>query len=287
MSFAEQAFCFQCGRDELLGIITAPANPEKTGVLIVVGGPQYRVGSHRQFFLLSRSLAEAAYPVMRFDSRGMGDSAGDLRNFEATTEDISSAIDAFFKRSPQMDRVVLWGLCDAATAALTYEWAKKDSRLGGFVLLNPWVRSEATLAQTHIKHYYTARLLQLEFWQKLFSGKLGIIRALSGFLGNLKAAQSGSSSTQNESESSFQEKMVEVLDKTQLPVLLILSGNDFVAKEFSEHASASSKLTAILQRPMLTQKIIPEADHTFSCAEWRGLVEQTTLSWLNALDHGA
>jgi len=52
------------------------------GVLIVVGGPQYRVGSHRQFLLLSRRLAAEGHPVMRFDYRGMGDASGAMRGFE-------------------------------------------------------------------------------------------------------------------------------------------------------------------------------------------------------------
>ena len=39
-------------------------------MVIVVGGPQYRAGSHRQFTLLARHIAAAGYPVLRFDARG-------------------------------------------------------------------------------------------------------------------------------------------------------------------------------------------------------------------------
>ena len=42
------------------------------GMLIVVGGPQYRAGSHRQFTLLARDVAATGVPTMRFDYRGMG-----------------------------------------------------------------------------------------------------------------------------------------------------------------------------------------------------------------------
>lgn len=52
------------------------------GLLMVVGGPQYRVGSHRQFVLLARDLAAAGIPVFPFDYRGMGDSTGQARDFE-------------------------------------------------------------------------------------------------------------------------------------------------------------------------------------------------------------
>ncbi|HBZ05431.1 MAG TPA: hydrolase 1, exosortase A system-associated, partial [Massilia sp.] len=43
----------------LYGIVSLPAAPHPRGVLIVVGGPQYRAGSHRQFTLLARDLAAA------------------------------------------------------------------------------------------------------------------------------------------------------------------------------------------------------------------------------------
>jgi len=65
-------------------------------VLIIVGGPQYRVGSHRQFVLLARHLAAQGIPVMRFDVRGMGDSKGKPRNFGQLDDDLRAATDCFF-----------------------------------------------------------------------------------------------------------------------------------------------------------------------------------------------
>ena len=72
MSFTEQAFVFPCAGERLLGIVTMPECPRATGVLLVVGGPQYRVGSHRQFLLLSRALAECWIPrnALRLSGHG-------------------------------------------------------------------------------------------------------------------------------------------------------------------------------------------------------------------------
>jgi pimeloyl-ACP methyl ester carboxylesterase len=79
-STAEQAFSFSVEGDTLLGILHAPAivrsGTTGTGVVIVVGGPQYRGGSHRQFVQLARRLAHEGHAVLRFDVRGMGDSSG-------------------------------------------------------------------------------------------------------------------------------------------------------------------------------------------------------------------
>ncbi len=87
MNFEERALSFSCHDSWLYGILSLPEKVISRGVLIVVGGPQYRVGSHRQFMLLARYLAAHGVPVMRFDCRGKGDSEGDaVWNFEFARE---------------------------------------------------------------------------------------------------------------------------------------------------------------------------------------------------------
>jgi exosortase A-associated hydrolase 1 len=280
MSFSEKVVTFAGAGDQMLGILALPAQPEKTGVLLMVGGPQYRVGSHRQFLLLSRALAAAGYTTMRFDYRGMGDSEGDLRHFEAVNDDIAAAIAAFQAHCPEVTRIVLWGLCDAASSALLYWDAARDARVSGLVLLNPWVRSETSLARAHIKHYYAQRLLQAEFWRKLLTGKLGLGRAVGGFLGSLNSARREDRSAVSTENLPFQKKMARGLAAFTGPVLLLLSGNDYTAKEFLETVKADTAWAAALGRTSVTRVDIAEADHTFSSAEWRGQVENITRQWL-------
>lgn len=283
MKYSEQAIVFPCAGEQLLGIVAQPEQAESTGVLIIVGGPQYRGGSHRQFLLLSRALATAGYPAMRFDYRGMGDSTGELRNFEAVESDIAAAVDAFMAASPELERIVLWGLCDAASASLLYLHAHKDERLGGLVLLNPWVRSEATLARAHIKHYYVQRLLQPEFWRKLLSGQVGIWRAVGGFLGALHQARQPAGVGSPEGPLPFQERMLRGLSGFHGATLVILSGNDYTAKEFIESTRVSQAWTAVLGAANVAVKAVPDADHTFSSGEWRTQIERLTLEWLGQI----
>ena len=119
---------FNCEGVLLHGMLHEGAPSATTGVLVIVGGPQYRVGSHRQFVLLGRALAERGYPVLRFDYRGLGDSDGEPHTFETIDADIRAAIDAFTRLRPGLERVVVWGLCDAASAALFY--GATDHRVG-------------------------------------------------------------------------------------------------------------------------------------------------------------
>lgn len=282
MMFTEEAVGFSAAGENLLGIVANPELPSDVGLLIIVGGPQYRVGSHRQFVLLARAMAVAGYTTMRFDYRGMGDSTGAARAFESVSEDVGVAIDAFLLHHPAIKRVALWGLCDAASAALLYIQETGDPRVAGLVLLNPWVRSEASLAQTHIKHYYRQRLLQREFWSKLLRGKLELLRSLRHLLRDARQARALTGQV-NPERFSFQEKMGSGLRKFSGAVLIILSGRDFTAKEFQEFVATNSAWSARLSAKNVEQVMFSEADHTFSSQKFRHSAESATLEFLSRI----
>lgn len=285
MNYTEETTLFACAGDTLLGILARPETPAETGVIVIVGGPQYRVGSHRQFVLLSRALAAAGYAVLRFDYRGMGDSEGQPRDFEAVSADIAAAIDALQARIPSVKQVALWGLCDGASAALLYCHETHDQRVSGLCLLNPWVRSEASLARTQVKHYYTQRLTQKEFWFKLLSGKVAL-GALSGFIQKLRLLTSGPSQ-QTTVKQTFQQRMAIAWHSFSGQLLLLLSGEDYTAKEFLEHVGEDPAWKNALTNPHLVCHALQGADHTFSDAGSGAMVENLTLSWLVSQTNGS
>lgn len=275
MSYTERALDFPCAGERLFGILAQPEKAAAVGVLVIVGGPQYRAGSHRQFLLLSRTLAAAGYPVLRFDYRGMGDSTGPQRAFENVDDDIAAAVGAMQAACPGLERIVLWGLCDAASAALLYWERSGDKRIAGLCLLNPWVRSAATLARTQVKHYYGKRLMQREFWVKLLSGKVAI-GALTGFLRSVGMSAGAKKAV----ERGFQQRMADAWKAFPGPIMLILSGEDYTAKEFLECAGSDPAWAGTLAQRNVHRVDLAEADHTFSRAEWRGTVERWSLEWL-------
>ena len=278
MSVDEQAVVFECAGAALVGVLARPAGAARAGLVIIVGGPQYRAGSHRQFTLLARRLAREGVAVLRFDYRAMGDSDGPKTDFENTRPDIGAAIDLLISRCPEVREVALWGLCDGASAGLLYAGASDDARVTGLVLLNPWVRSDATLARTQVRHYYGQRLLQGEFWIKLLRGGVGVGGALRELAGKLRL--SARHARVAAPGSTFQARMADALRRYGGRVLLILSGADFTAKEFVEYAGADAAWSGLLQRANLRRLDIPAADHTFSTAAWRAQVEEATLAWL-------
>ena len=279
MNYAERAIIFTCADEGLVGILAIPEQPAGRGVLIVVGGPQYRVGSHRQYLILSRQLAEAGFPVLRFDYRGMGDSEGEVHTFEAVDQDILAAINAFFHAVPGLDDVVLWGLCDAASAALMY--APGDPRISGLALANPWVRTPDGLAKVMVRHYYGSRLLQKEFWGRLLSGRMDFLAALRGLVGNLRG---GAAKTEAASEvfAPFPERMAQGLQNFSGRVLFFLSGQDLTAREFEVMIQASTTWRRALKRPQVEWRRLDAATHTFSRKDWRDQVSRWTIDWVKS-----
>jgi len=283
---AERALIFDCGGETLVGVVSVPGEADAaaadTGVLIVVGGPQYRVGSHRQFVMLARFLADNGVPCMRFDCRGMGDSTGEARDFETVSDDIEAAIAAFAREVPALERIVLWGLCDGASAICL---SLGDNPLvAGAVLLNPWVRTAETLARTMLKHYYLQRLLDPRFWRKLLGGGVN----LRGALGGVKeaagaAAGTGAVPAASDREGPLPRRMLSGLLRCDLPVAVFLSGRDYVAREFEQCVAADAAWGTFMASRRCQVQHFAEADHTFSAVVQSEGVARATLEWVRQL----
>ncbi|MCB1663044.1 MAG: hydrolase 1, exosortase A system-associated [Pseudomonadales bacterium] len=287
----EEAKVFSCDGDSLIGILHRPERPAKRAVVIVVGGgPQYRVGGHRQLVLWSRRLCDQGIAVLRFDYRGMGDSYGDFAGFENVDADIKAAIDYLFAEVAEVEEVVLWGECDASSAIIFYAWS--DSRVKGAVLLNPWVHTPAGQAKAFIKHYYWHRLKDKAFWEKVISLQFDVFGSLKSFLANLKSsfanktenvsAQVNSESTPIPRNLDIPSRMYIGFARFQAPIMLVMSGRDFVAREFDDLIASSQEWRDRMSHPEVVRYDIPDADHTFSTNEWRNAVVGWAETWLKS-----
>lgn len=301
----ERAWVFGAADQALLGVLSQPQGLDPaaphTGVLVIVGGPQYRVGSHRQFVQLARALAAEGFPVLRFDVRGMGDSEGQPAGFEQQDADIAAALTAWKDRVPGLRSVVLFGLCDGASAALMYVQRQGPQGVAGLALLNPWVRSPQTHAATQVRHYYLQRLRSAEFWRKLLRGQVargalaqwwaswrtmraGEREAAAGRRagrGGPAAAQPGWPSSLPDS-TPFHQRMAVAWAAFPAPVFLLLSGQDYTAREFCEAVARQPAWQGAWQRPQLTRVDLERADHTLSDPRDSREAEAQLLRWLRA-----
>lgn len=277
----EEALSINCAGAQLPAILHPTKNQARTGVVMIVGGRQYRVGSGRFFVVAARALAQRGVPVLRFDSRGMGDSDGAIQSFTEQQPDIQAAVDRMHAENPGLTGVVLWGLCDAASAALLYWGATRDQRVLGMALLNPWVRSEQTLARTRLRHHYRIRLKDPQFWGRVLRGKVHW-RSLLGWLSDWRSAQQ-----QQRSAKGFQTQMARAWLQFPGPMAVVLSRRDETALEFHEAVATLEQWRGTLERTGVRWEWIDDADHTFSHPAHRMAVVDATTRLLELVNHTA
>jgi exosortase A-associated hydrolase 1 len=284
----EQPVTFSCESETLVGMLHRGRREANLGVVIVVaGGPQYRVGAHRQFVDMARKLSRNGYPVLRFDLQGMGDSGGTYRGFQQSEADIRASIDELTARVTSLTRVVLIGECESASGILFYAW--RDPRVRGVVLINPWVRTEEGRAQVIIKHYYRDRLRSSEFWRKVRAGRFDVVASLRSLRRETHAYFRG----RRQMSASILKYDDDDITELPLPiktaagfsrfggkVLLVMSGRDYISREFDEVTAASNAWTGLLDRPSVQRRDMHDADHTFSRRAWKEQASDWILEWL-------
>lgn len=279
-----------CEGEELVGIVhQGAADQQRAVVVIVAGGPQYRVGAHRQFLSLAKVLATEGYTVLRFDLRGMGDSSGGYLGFENSHADISCAIDHLVENEPQVREIVLFGECESASGALFYGYS--DRRVKGLILINPWVRTPEGRAKVIIRHYYVQRLFSGSFWRKVLGGQYRPLDSLQSFglmLGRVLRGWYGSARARNAAEAD---------DTYGLPLpvrtaagfkrfdgrkLIVVSGNDYIAREFDVIVKSSASWKGLMDSENVQRLDVPEADHSFSEPSAKARVQQAVLRWMQS-----
>lgn len=285
-SWTEEALRFACGDEQLVGVVcrpTALSNTPALGAVIVVGGPQYRAGSHRQFVQWARALAGGGIATLRFDVRGMGDSTGELRSFESLDGDIGAAIDALLASDARLRQVMLCGLCDGASAALLYLNQSSDRRVVGVQLLNPWARSQQSLAKATVKHYYLDRLRNRSFWGKLLRGQVAL-ESVRSLLANVRASRSVKVGGD---QGSFQSRMRGAFTRWPGRALLVLSGQDLTAKEFLEYCATDPDWNSVLTSARVKRVDLANADHTLSSPDDMRTLLHESLCWARTLESPA
>lgn len=171
-----QITTFDCDGATLVGTLdtgdAGDAGDATTGLLIVSGGNEIRIGAHRGMARLARDVAAHGHPVFRFDRRGIGDSDGINGWFESARSDILTALSAFRSCCPVMQRVIAFGNCDAATALRLH----LSDQVDGLVLANPWLMDSPANdpAPAATRAYYADRLRNPQAWAGLLRGAVNL-----------------------------------------------------------------------------------------------------------------
>lgn len=257
----EEGITFDCQGVALAGVLHHARADQGLAVVMVVGGPQYRVGSHRLYVKLARHLVAVGVSVLRFDCRGMGDSDGQSSSFANVGADIESALAYCAHRKPNA-RLLLFGLCDGASACAML--GGTAHRVLGMILLNPWVRTDSSEGHAMLSNYYPKRLAQIEFWRRLVSGGVQVLPAVRSLLDAVWSATRCSHKQLRSADSHFIERMRSGLDRFQGKVVIALSEDDLVAAESRRLFATSPAWAKLLRTGRFTIVDLHGADHTLS-----------------------
>ena len=131
---------------------------------------------------MAAQIAKSGFPVFRFDRRGIGDSEGENRGFRKAGGDIRAALEAFRAIAPQIERIVAFGNCDAASALMLTRGEGCDA----LVLSNPWTidgdDNDDTPTPDAIRSRYADKLKNPKEIRRLLRGGVDLGKLARGLL---------------------------------------------------------------------------------------------------------
>jgi exosortase A-associated hydrolase 1 len=169
---------FECVDTVLAGTLDTAAGA--SGLLLVTGGNEVRSGAFSGQAALAARIAAAGFPVFRFDRRGVGDSGGENKGFRKSVRDIECALAAFRVIAPQVNHVVGFGNCDAASALMLAKGADCDA----LVLSNPWTieNDDAAPPPAAVRARYAEKLRNPREVARLLTGGVDIGKLARGLV---------------------------------------------------------------------------------------------------------
>lgn len=258
---------FLCESSVLTG--TVDDGDAYTGLLIVSGGNEIRMGAHRSMALLAKDIASAGYPVFRFDRRGIGDSEGENGGFASSKADIDAAVSTFRKECPKLKRIIAFGNCDGATALILHK-----TKVEALVLANPWLIEpvDDLPPAAAIKDRYAKRLRDPKAWIALFSGKLNFAAAVRG-LRRIAAPP--------KSSGDLVTRVAAALGHDRRPTRIIAATGDNTAIAFLD-AWQSDLFAAARRRADVELTKLDSKSHSFANDDDYGVLNSTLLATLSS-----
>ena len=243
---------FACAGETLFGTLDQASGT--TGLLIVSGGNEIRIGAHRGQALLAANIAASGVPVFRYDRRGIGDSTGENAGFENAAEDMAAAVTAFRRVSPHLTRIIGFGNCDAATALAFFH---QQAGIDALILANPWAieQSDDLPPAAAIRARYVERLKDPSTYLRLLRGGINISKLFKGLL--------KLSNNKSENSASLAARLKTALQTAKTPIRIVLAQGDATAIAFAASGAGEN----------LTTERIDTASHSFAQREDQAALE--------------
>lgn len=277
---------------QLLAIVTEPdakdRRPDAPGVVLLSSGLLHRVGACRMHVRMARALADAGYVSIRFDFAGLGDSdpRRDTLPFEKSGVLETQEAMAVLTEKYNVQQFVLAGLCSGADVA--FYAAIEDSRVLSIIQLDPFVYR----TRRYYVHRYGPRLLRLESWLNILTGKTYIGPALKKRFGRKNG--SGEESHADESElvqspyvRAFPPREevavgLRTLINRGVSLFHIFSGGQ--GDHFNYQGQYAASFPDVNFKGLLREEYLPTASHIFTDLRHQAWLDQAVVDWTRQVD---
>ena len=302
----ESAVSFSNGHLKLRGILHTPDGPRaRAGVILLCPGYKHRVGQHRLYLYIARTLSAHGLPVLRFDFHGLGESAGEIKRclFDdfwgyiqrgGFVSDTIASVD-FFREIASVEKVALMGLCGGAITGLIA--GARDSRVDGLILINVSIALQGSSDDWFTKNMppgladsllsaYVERIKSPRSWVRLLTLKSDyrvIWKSISSKLGR-RWRSSGRIDLENDTGDShvnplFLESFRSYCSSGR-PVLFAFSENDKEKWAFDANVLERYLYSGNPYEKYYSISVVEGANHSFTLPEWRDELLDTSLAWL-------
>jgi dienelactone hydrolase len=264
------------------------------GAVFIEGGAGYSCGPHRILLDCARQFAHLGIPVIRHDSRGRGDSDGDISGnlitfgeiLSIAVEDIIACAD-LFKHEFNCKELLLLGICaggeEAFVAAESLRSARYIVAWSPFNSFSDEDHSVKIRQMIHTGQNYLKKLLKWKTLQRVcrreidFHGVLNVIGNPFKKSCRLEANICRSHQNLTKPKSIFRgtysvEPRVQCIKKA----LILYAGNDPLIHTSRDHYSNICRESDI----ELSEKVIPNCDHGFYSLKARSHVLTSTIDWV-------
>jgi len=271
----------------LVGILTDPGEAANDtnlpAVILLNAGIVHRVGPHRLYVKIARSLAAMGFTVLRFDFSGVGDSRARHDNLPFERSTISEAQDAmnYLAAERGIGRFVLAGLCSGADVSL--KTACCDPRVVGAILINAQGDQLDTgdalrsylLNRRKARYYWKSALFRPKMWLRAVRGEAAfrdimrvLLFPLLSRVARKKKALSG--------PSQYAAGLRFVAERG-MPLLLVFSdgdtGLDYLHEVFGD------ELRQLCSSGKIGFHVIPHSDHLFTLLDDKERLLRLMRDW--------
>lgn len=277
-SLNERAFLFG-SHNHLIGIMTDPgtlrSRTNAVAILILNAGFVHRIGPERIYTRMARNLAQAGFPVLRFDFSGIGDSEvrkEQLPYEESTIRDAQDAMD-LMSTNHGVSRFLLVGICSGADNAIRI--ALSDHRVVGAV----GIEGHAFSTPGYVVGTYLRRLFRWRMWWRLVSGQLRPLRWLKS-LGGVSKSVGGVRTSQNaQRQAELNQLTANLHTLVERGVRLCLIYSTLGPSYHNFRSGPHREVEAWRDPRKICVALFDKTDHTFTPLSQQELLIGTVCAW--------